>query len=35
VLVTTAAFEFVRPATEDLDRRPTFQPHAILSESCA
>ncbi|MCD4536300.1 hypothetical protein LRP67_19585 [Nocardioides sp. cx-169] len=31
VLVTTAAFEFVRPGREDLDRRPTFQPTAVLS----
>ena len=29
-LVTTSGFEFVRPATEDLDRRPTFQPNSIL-----
>jgi hypothetical protein len=29
-LVTTAAFEFVRPNREDLDRRPTFQPIALL-----
>ncbi|MFC4783480.1 hypothetical protein ACT8ZV_03340 [Nocardioides sp. MAHUQ-72] len=35
VVVTTAGFEFVRPATDDLDRRPTFQPNSILSESCA
>jgi hypothetical protein len=31
VLVTTAAFEFVRPGREDLDRRPTFQPTVVLS----
>jgi hypothetical protein len=31
VLVTTAAFEYVRAASEDLDRRPTFQPHALLA----
>jgi hypothetical protein len=30
VIVTTAAFEFVRPSSEDLDRRPTFQPNSIL-----
>ena len=30
VLVTTAGFEFVRPAREDLDRRPTFQPNSVL-----
>jgi hypothetical protein len=29
-LVTTAGFEFVRPAKEDLDRRPTFQPNSLL-----
>ena len=29
-VVTTAAFEFVRPGREDLDRRPTFQPNSIL-----
>ena len=29
-LVTTAGFEFVRPAKEDVDRRPTFQPNSIL-----
>lgn len=28
--VTTAGFEFVRPAREDLDRRPTFQPNSLL-----
>jgi hypothetical protein len=27
VLVTTSSFEFVRANREDLDRRPTFQPH--------
>jgi hypothetical protein len=32
-IVTTAGFEFVRPNREDLDRRPTFQPNAVLSES--
>ncbi len=26
----TAGFEFVRPAREDADRRPTFQPNALL-----
>jgi hypothetical protein len=30
-LVTTAGFEFVRPAREDADRRPTFQPNSRLS----
>ena len=30
VLVTTAGFEFVRPAREDEDRRPTFQPNSLL-----
>ena len=29
-VVTTSGFEFVRPAAEDLDRRPTFQPNSIL-----
>ena len=29
-IVTTAGFEFVRPSSEDLDRRPTFQPNSIL-----
>jgi hypothetical protein len=29
VLETSAAFEFVRPAREDVDRRPTFQPHRM------
>lgn len=29
-VVTTAGFEFVRPAREDLDRSPTFQPNSLL-----
>ena len=29
-LVTTAGFEFVRPAREDEDRRPTFRPNSLL-----
>ncbi|HYG92462.1 MAG TPA: hypothetical protein VD859_02655 [Nocardioides sp.] len=29
-VVTTAGFEFVRPAREDLDKRPTFQPNSLL-----
>jgi hypothetical protein len=33
VLVTTAGFEFVRPARDDLDRRPTFQPNSVLTTS--
>ncbi len=33
VLLTTASFEFVRANREDPDRRPTFQPGAILSET--
>lgn len=33
VLTTTAAFEYVRPGSEDVDRRPTFQPHAVLTQS--
>jgi hypothetical protein len=28
--VTTSSFEFVRPAREDTDRRPRFEPHALL-----
>ena len=31
VLVTTASFEFVRPAKDDADRRPVFEPHGILT----
>ena len=30
-IVKTAGFEFVRAGAEDVDRRPTFQPHAILA----
>jgi hypothetical protein len=30
-LVLTSGFEFVRPAREDLDRDPTFQPNSLLS----
>ncbi|WP_183096056.1 hypothetical protein [Nocardioides stalactiti] len=29
--VETAGFEFVRPAREDDDRRPTFQPNSLIS----
>ena len=29
-LITTAGFEFVRPAKEDVDKRPTFQPNSLL-----
>ncbi len=29
-LVTTAGFEFVRPAREDVDRRPRFEPNSLL-----
>jgi len=29
-VVTTAAFEFVRPAKDDLDRRPRFEPNSLL-----
>ncbi|WP_435745520.1 hypothetical protein [Nocardioides sp. SYSU DS0663] len=32
VLSTTASFEFVRPGRDDLDKRPTFQPSAVLTE---
>lgn len=35
VLVTTAAFEFVRPALEDSDKRPTFQPHRTAEVTAA
>ena len=31
VLVTTSGFEFVRPSTEQLDRRPVFEPNSRLS----
>jgi hypothetical protein len=31
VLVTTSGFEFVRPTTEQADRRPTFEPNSLLS----
>lgn len=33
VLTTTAAFEYVRPGRGDADRRPTFQPHEVLTRS--
>jgi hypothetical protein len=33
VLTTTAAFEYVRAGREDVDRRPTFQPHEVLTET--
>ena len=29
-VVTTAGFEFVRAAKEDLDRRPRFEPNSLL-----
>jgi hypothetical protein len=29
-LVTTAAYEFVRPSRADVDRRPTFQPNSLI-----
>ena len=32
VLVTTAGFEFVRAGSEQVDRRPTFEPNSLLSE---
>ena len=32
-VVTTAGFEFVRPAKEDLDKRPTFQPNSLIGAS--
>lgn len=31
VLVTTSGFEFVRPSTEQVDRRPVFEPNSRLS----
>lgn len=30
-LVTTSGFEFVRPSTEQVDRRPVFEPNSRLS----
>jgi hypothetical protein len=33
VLTTTAAFEYVRPGRADVDRRPTFQPHEVLTDT--
>ncbi len=30
-VVLTSGFEFVRPAREDLDRDPTFQPNSLVS----
>lgn len=30
--VATSSFEYVRPAREDVDRRPTFQPNSLLSD---
>ena len=30
LLTLTAGFEFVRPAREDLDRRPRFEPNSLL-----
>ncbi|GAB3779321.1 hypothetical protein [Nocardioides ungokensis] len=30
-IVLTAGFEFVRPARDDEDRRPTFQPNSLLA----
>ena len=29
VVVTTASFEFVRPTSDDVDRRPVFSPNGI------
>jgi len=29
-IVLTSGFEFVRPAREDADRRPTYQPNSLL-----
>jgi hypothetical protein len=33
VLTTTPAFEYVRPGREDDDRRPTFQPYEVLTQT--
>jgi hypothetical protein len=33
VLVTTPAFEFVRPTGAEDDRRPTFQPYEVLTST--
>lgn len=33
VLVTTAAFEFVRPTGSEDDPRPTFQPYEVLGST--
>lgn len=33
VLVTTPAFEFVRPSGLEDDRRPTFQPYEVLTST--
>ncbi len=30
LVVTTSGFEFVRPSTEQLDRRPVFEPNSLL-----
>jgi hypothetical protein len=29
-LVTTSGFEFVRPARDDLDQRPRFEPNSLI-----
>lgn len=33
VLTTTPAFEYLRPGREDEDRRPTFQPYEVLTQT--
>lgn len=33
VLVTTPAFEFLRPSGAEDDRRPTFQPYEVLTST--
>ncbi len=33
LVVLTSGFEFVRPAREDLDRSPTFQPNSLLGSA--
>lgn len=32
-VVATSGFEYVRPAREDVDPRPTFQPNSLLSDA--
>ena len=32
VIVTTGGFEYVRPRSQDVDRRATFEPNSLLEE---